>query len=79
MLVIHYRTPQMQKRQVPGKSKFMQKNYKELRADELRRVCDPAIFHFKTTAELPVLTEIIGQESAVRRSRKREKVNHRKE
>lgn len=40
--------------------------YKELAVEQLRRVCDPAIFDFKSTAELPVLNQIIGQERAVR-------------
>src|SRR5258706_10520251 len=44
----------------------MIKNYNELEVEQLRRVCDPAQFKFKTTADLPELTEIIGQERAVR-------------
>src|SRR5919106_577526 len=44
----------------------MPKMYKELSVEQLRRVCDPALFNFKSTAELPVLTQIIGQERAVR-------------
>lgn len=44
----------------------MVKNYRELSAERLRRICDPNVFHFKSTAELPVLKKIIGQERAVR-------------
>src|ERR671918_143036 len=44
----------------------MVKKHKELSVEQLRRVCDPAIFDFKSTAELPVLNQIIGQERAVR-------------
>jgi lon-related putative ATP-dependent protease len=44
----------------PMKNKF------ELRADQLRRLCEPDIFHFSDTSELPVLEEAIGQERAVR-------------
>ncbi len=42
------------------------KENKELRVEQLRRVCDPGIFDFESTAELSVLEEIIGQERAVR-------------
>ena len=38
----------------------------ELSPEHLRRVCDPAGFSFKSTEELPVLQEVIGQERAVR-------------
>ena len=44
----------------------MTRKYRELSVKELRRVCDPDIFHFSSTAELPVLNKIIGQERAVR-------------
>ena len=37
----------------------------ELPAERLRRVCDPSVFGFQTTEELPELTEIIGQDRAV--------------
>lgn len=38
----------------------------ELQVEQLRRTCDPKIFDFKSTAELSVLENIIGQERAVR-------------
>lgn len=38
----------------------------ELPAEKLRRVCDPREFTFKSIAELPELSEIIGQERATR-------------
>jgi lon-related putative ATP-dependent protease len=38
----------------------------ELRVEQLRRICDPGIFKFKSTAELSILENIIGQERAVR-------------
>lgn len=38
----------------------------ELQIEQLRRICDPKIFDFKSTAELSVLENIIGQERAVR-------------
>src|SRR5215216_1312341 len=44
----------------------MVKKYRELSVEQLRRVCDPNVFHFKSTAELPLLKKIIGQERAVR-------------
>ncbi len=37
-----------------------------LSASELRRVCDPAIFKFDSTADISPLDEVIGQERAVR-------------
>lgn len=37
----------------------------ELFSRQLRRVCDPASLGFETTAELPVLTEVLGQPRAV--------------
>jgi lon-related putative ATP-dependent protease len=37
----------------------------ELKASELRSVCDPSVFAFKDTSELPVLDAVIGQERAV--------------
>ncbi len=36
-----------------------------LAPEALRRVCDPAGFNFETTAELPRLTEVLGQPRAV--------------
>jgi lon-related putative ATP-dependent protease len=42
------------------------KENKELQVEQLRRVCDPGIFEFESTAELSVLEEMIGQERAVR-------------
>lgn len=39
---------------------------RELKPDELRCVCDPGEFDFQSTAELPELTEIIGQVRATR-------------
>src|SRR5659263_346294 len=38
---------------------------RELSKDEIYRACDPAQFAFSTTAELPVLREVIGQDRAV--------------
>ncbi len=38
----------------------------ELTAEQLRRTCQPSDLDFKTTADLPELTEIIGQERATR-------------
>ena len=35
---------------------------KRVRQKDLRWVCDPAIFDFKSTREVPALREIIGQE-----------------
>jgi predicted ATP-dependent protease len=37
-----------------------------LTADQLRRICDPDMFDFESTEELPPLEEVIGQERAVR-------------
>lgn len=34
--------------------------------EKLRRVCDPGIFDFRSTEELPALEEVIGQDRAVR-------------
>ena len=36
----------------------------ELAASQLRRVCDPASFSFQSTAELPLVSDIIGQPRA---------------
>src|SRR5512136_18854 len=36
----------------------------ELTLSQLRRVCDPASFAFQSTAELPVVPDIIGQPRA---------------
>ena len=44
----------------------MTKDFKEVPIEDLRRVCDPSIFHFSSTAELPILTDMIGQERAMR-------------
>jgi Cdc6-like AAA superfamily ATPase len=44
----------------------MTNRVKELTVSELRRVCLPEQFHFKSTAELPTLNEVVGQERAVR-------------
>lgn len=38
----------------------------ELTPQQIRRVCDPGIFHFSDTSELPPLEVAIGQERAVR-------------
>jgi len=37
----------------------------ELRAGNLRRVCDPNSLNFETTADLPMLSEVLGQPRAV--------------
>lgn len=37
----------------------------ELPPERLRRTCDPRLFNFTTTAELPPLAEIVGQERAM--------------
>jgi lon-related putative ATP-dependent protease len=37
----------------------------ELKPSELRNTCDPSLFTFKDTSELPPLDEVIGQERAV--------------
>jgi lon-related putative ATP-dependent protease len=42
----------------------MSKKY-ELKAAELRCVCDPKVFKFKNTSEIKPLDEVIGQERAV--------------
>jgi lon-related putative ATP-dependent protease len=39
---------------------------KELSPLELRKICDPAVFKFASTAQIPPLDEVIGQERAVR-------------
>lgn len=40
----------------------------ELQADQVRHTCNPAVFNFVTTTDLPVLTEseTMGQERARR-------------
>ena len=38
----------------------------ELKPEQLRRICDPATFDFKTTDELPYVEEIIGQPRGTR-------------
>jgi len=42
------------------------KEKQELQVEQLRRICDPGVFEFKSTAELSLLDNIIGQERAVR-------------
>lgn len=37
----------------------------ELKADQLRRACDPSLFAFRETTEVPPLDGVIGQERAV--------------
>ena len=37
----------------------------ELKAADLRSVCDPKVFKFKSTAEIKPLDEVIGQKRAV--------------
>ncbi len=39
---------------------------KALSPSELRRICDPAVFDFQSTADIAPLDEVIGQERAVR-------------
>lgn len=43
----------------------MSKKLKEVSVQDLRPVCEPALFHFTNTSELPTLTDMIGQERAV--------------
>lgn len=38
---------------------------KELTVEQMRRACDPQIFSFKSTADLEILDEVIGQDRAV--------------
>ena len=38
----------------------------ELKPEQLRHICDPATFDFKTTDELPYVEEIIGQPRGTR-------------
>jgi len=38
----------------------------ELPVEKLRKECDPTLMRCETTEEMPPLTEIIGQERAVR-------------
>jgi hypothetical protein len=47
----------------------MGKNERELPFENLRRRCDPEVFGFASTAELPALEEIIGQDRAARAGR----------
>lgn len=42
------------------------KKHKELSVKDLRSICDPTQFDFKTTEEIPPLDGVIGQERAVR-------------
>ena len=44
----------------------MPQEARELAPEQLRQTCDPAQFTFRSTEELPVLDEVIGQERAVR-------------
>jgi len=44
----------------------MKTKVSELSAGDLRRICDPDQFEFKSTAELDDLEDIIGQERAIR-------------
>ncbi len=44
----------------------MSPEIRELSADQLRRVCEPQDLKFESTAELPRLSQIIGQERATR-------------
>ena len=44
----------------------MTKKFNEVPIEDLRRVCDPSVFQFTSTADLPVLTDMIGQERAMR-------------
>lgn len=41
-------------------------NNPELSVEELRRICDPGMFDFESTEDLPLLDEVIGQDRAVR-------------
>jgi lon-related putative ATP-dependent protease len=43
----------------------MAREARKLTAEQLRRICDPAIFTFKSTEELPPLDSVIGQERAL--------------
>ena len=40
-------------------------NLIELAAPQLKRVCDPDNLKFETTADLPMLSEVLGQPRAV--------------
>ena len=42
----------------------MPKKY-ELKASDLRCICDPKVFSFKNTSEIEPLAEVIGQQRAV--------------
>jgi len=44
----------------------MAEQYMELTPEQLRQVCDPGVFTFRGTDELPALEETIGQERAMR-------------
>jgi len=43
----------------------MTQSPRELEVEETYRACDPSLFEFSTTRELPELTDIIGQDRAV--------------
>jgi hypothetical protein len=44
----------------------MTKDIEAVPVEDLRRVCDPSILYLTSTAELPTLTDTIGQERAMR-------------
>lgn len=44
----------------------MAEHVTELTVEQVRRVCDPGSFHFSSTAEVPSLEEVIGQDRALR-------------
>ena len=44
----------------------MKKSIEELTVKQLRHICDPAQFEFKSTAELTPLEDVLGQDRAVR-------------
>lgn len=48
-----------------------------LKAEDLRRSCDPAAFDFKTTDDLPDDTALIGQERAIDAIRLSARISHR--
>lgn len=39
---------------------------RELTAEQVRQICDPGLFGFRSTEELPALEEVIGQDRALR-------------
>lgn len=44
----------------------METNKYKVAPEQLRRVCDPSVFSFETTAEIAPLTEVFGQDRALR-------------